>query len=284
MSAAAPTARALELLETLPTFLHDAPEIVGTLDALAREVERIDAQMAIQLRNQFASTASEYLHWWERLLGLSVNPPDKTLEQRKASVLAFVGAIKNRGTGANWKEALTRLIGTNWEYEEHNPGAPGTPPPYTIRITLPFSPGIVSPNQPTATVNPPDSGPVAHYAVTAINEYGETEPSDVLASRQGTTNTTLDWNDVTGATGYRVYRGATPTTLRRIAEVVPSTFVDANTVATEQPPPAGNTTRPAQSYEAEVLARAITPAHIDLIVNYDVGFLVGISQVGEEAL
>lgn len=34
----------------------------------------------------------------------------------------------------------------------------------------------------------------------------------------------------------------------------------------------------------EALLRAITPAHLNLVVTYDTGFLVGISIVGEEAL
>jgi hypothetical protein len=41
------------------------------------------------------------------------------------------------------------------------------------------------------------------------------------------------------------------------------------------------------SYSAEqvaTLARQITPAHLDVIVAYDEGFLVGISQIGVEAL
>lgn len=41
------------------------------------------------------------------------------------------------------------------------------------------------------------------------------------------------------------------------------------------------------SYSAEqvaLLARQITPAHLDVIVSYEEGFLVGISQIGVEGL
>jgi hypothetical protein len=47
-----------------------------------------------------------------------------------------------------------------------------------------------------------------YYAVTALNAQGESLPSEVSVSSAETNNTvTLSWGAVTGATGYKVYRG-----------------------------------------------------------------------------
>jgi hypothetical protein len=121
--------------------------------------------------------------------------------------------------------------------------------------------------------------------VTAINAYGETIPGP-SASQAVTLNqqVTLDWADVTGATGYRVYRGTTSSNHLLIAETAASTYVDTGSAAIGGPPPSTNTTRSVQAYEAEAFARIITPAHLDLIFGYGVGFIVGVSQVGEEFL
>lgn len=135
MSAANVSETGQALVDRLPYFLHSAPEIVGTLDTLGREIDRMDAAVETLIANFFASTADEYLHWHERLLGLAEDPPDKTIAQRRASVLAIYASLASGGSGLAWEEDITRQIGTTWSYEEYVSG--GGLSPYTIRMTLP---------------------------------------------------------------------------------------------------------------------------------------------------
>lgn len=82
------------------------------------------------------------------------------------------------------------------------------------------------------------------YSVTAYNTYGETiggtEMPAVVVGPAG--SVALDWDDVAGATGYRVYR-RTGAAGFRIAEVAVSTFTDLGAViAGVGGPPDANTT------------------------------------------
>jgi hypothetical protein len=118
------------------------------------------------------------------------------------------------------------------------------------------------------------------YRVTALNFFGESLPSaPISVAPGGGGNVTLNWDDVPGATGYNVYRDD-----RLRATVTDSTYFDNGGPATGPPPPTVNTTGSAQASEAEALARAITPANLDLLFGYGVGFIVGVSEIGEEAI
>jgi hypothetical protein len=165
-----------DLLEDLPPYEHGSRDIVGVLRAVVPELERIDAAKA-QMRNDFFAHTTTQLALFEAFLGLSA--ADKSEGQRRAAVEAWMQKMAKGKTGLDWKAALTTLIGPNWSYEEHIPGDAGSPDPYVIRITLPFSSGSI------------------------------------------------------------------------------------------------------KTSEAAALARAMTPAHIDLEFTYDVGFIVGISEMGD---
>lgn len=83
------------------------------------------------------------------------------------------------------------------------------------------------------------------YKVTAINDVGETiassEATDSLTGPTGSVE--LDWNDVAGATGYKIYRALVTNTEVYLATVTNSNYVDTGS---ETPgvaePPAEDTT------------------------------------------
>lgn len=84
-----------------------------------------------------------------------------------------------------------------------------------------------------------------YYKVTATNSAGETIASNEISQvTTGTTSTvTLNWALVAGATGYKVYRGATPggeNTYFTIASGSTITYTDTGTAGTAGSPPATN--------------------------------------------
>lgn len=473
------------LLEGLPPFLQEAAEIRTALDVIAREAGRVEAARDELRDNFFPQSGEAYLHLWEVLLRIAVNPSDKSVGQRRNSILAFLRGISSAGSGLDWEAALGAVIGTGWSYEEHvppslrptnlverpsfelgnttgysfsasdgaNPAATLTvttdwaragtrsaryqvtrtdgsgtvvrtltgtsgipvkggatyaarvsarlraaitgggvvrpiiywfnssgtqvqangpttpqpavgeifdgsvvvaahpdaafasvgmifdsdvgysvdadvdaymlteveggttvapayfdgdtagyewsgtphastsrtdsPPAYAVRITVPFTPGIESPTGLAATAGA--GGTLAagtyYYGVTGTNEYGETTLSDVVSvvvAADG--STALNWNDVAGASGYRVYRGLAADELRQIASVTASEYTDLGAATTDIVPPAFNSTESFQASEAAKLARRFTPAHVEIQFAYGEGFVVGFSGIGQQPI
>lgn len=276
---------ALRWLEDIPPFWAGSKDVQATLDVLAREMDRLEASKNQLRANFFPQTADVYLNVWEKVLGLAVAPPDKTEAQRRASVVAFMQATRGTISGLSWQASLTKLIGTSWSYEEHDPADGTSPPANVLRITIPFTTALASPAAPTgvAAAGGALAAGTYHYTVSATNFYGETlvgpELAKVVTLNQ---KVTLDWADVAGATGYNVYRGLGSGAQERIASVTTSAYVDLGGQApTGQFPPTRNSTASFQAGEAQQLARAITPAHLELNFVYGAGFLVGYSAMGD---
>ena len=84
------------------------------------------------------------------------------------------------------------------------------------------------------------------YVVTALNNAGETIKSNEQTVTTGATATnsiTVSWAAITGATGYKVYRG-TATGVETVFYAVGAvtTFVDTGAASTAGTPPAANST------------------------------------------
>jgi hypothetical protein len=272
------------LLDMLPPFMQNSADIQAVLDACAAEYDRLEALRLKVLDNLWPQTAEEWLALYERWLGLSEAPLEKTLAARRNTVLAWLQGLSGSGTGADWVENMNDLIGTGWSYEEHDPGDPGSPDANVVLIRLAFTTEIFSPAAPTAT--PGGGGTLAaddyYYAVTATNFYGETEASpETLVTVGASGSVALDWADVAGASGYRIYRGTTSGQLLRIAASATSDYTDLGDASQPFPPPITNTTESYQAGEAKALARKITPAHIQLNFGYTTGFLVGVHEMGD---
>jgi hypothetical protein len=276
--------RTVRLLDELPPFLASAADMQAVLDVLMREVQRIDDAKAATRANFFATTADSWLALYEILEQISVDPPDKTTDQRRTSVIAFLRRMKVRGTGLGWEAAMTDLLGADWSYEEHIPGDPTSPPANTINIQIPWTGGIIAPGTLSATSSGAGTLNAAtyYYRVTAFNDYGET-PGTVQAQATVGANgrIVLDWPDVAGATSYGIYRGTSAAQQYRVATATVSTYADAGAPAGSDPVPETNTTSSFQYEETKVLARKITPAHIVITFGYQQGFLLGISKLSE---
>jgi hypothetical protein len=275
---------ALAWLDDLPPYEHESHDIRATLNVIAGEVDLIDAAKE-KLRAQFwPQTADDQITIYEELFEIGGAAADKTLEQRRTAVLAEEQKLSGDGSGIAWQANLTRLIGTGWSYQEHDPGDSLSPPPNVIGVDIPFATQLDVPATPTAVASSGGAFAAATYSwvVTTTNAYGETTASGpvTLAVSAGQ-KVTLDWPDVTGGTGYAIYRRSGSGPYLRLTTVTVSTYVDTGTAATGAPPPATNTTQGYQAFQAKQLARSITPAHVDLAFGYTAGFILGVSRLGD---
>jgi hypothetical protein len=223
------------LLEDLPEFERESVDIVGTLDALAQELDRVDARMSQELLDIVPTTAVD-LRAHESLLRLSVNPPDKTLDQRRDSVLAFYRSLANAGSAQAWVDALTALLGQSWTWREYDSRDPSSPPEYSVRLTIPFGGALLSPSGLAATPSTTGGTLTAGtrwYVVTALNVLGETTGSTaVSAVTTGTTGSVaLSWSAVANATGYRIYRGPSASVVTLMGSATTNAYTDTGASA-----------------------------------------------------
>lgn len=101
-----------------PLFVND-PDIQGAVDAIGREVDRMEAQMLNIRANFISTTASDFISIWERIFGL--DPTGKTIAQRQTILTAFFQRLRKDSSGLSWQERLTELIGSNFSYNEDHP-------------------------------------------------------------------------------------------------------------------------------------------------------------------
>ena len=233
------------LAVSLPAYYRRDANILATLDAICRELERIEAFLGALIDAPFPAklTSDDYglLSIWEGMLGLTVAPP-VTVGSRVAKVLATIRGRKS-GAGTDWQAAVSTALGglANWTHRENYPGD------YQLTITLP------------ASAQTKTSGvqvlPVATLTVdstTGFDASGSIYVGGSLVTYTGVTPTTF-----TGCSGGS---GSKPDD----TEVLQGTAYGTGV--------------------AERLIRSITPAHIDLVLGYEQGYLVDISQVDEEPI
>lgn len=109
------------MLAQYPPFLRKDPDIVAVNSVAALELDRIEAAMDELIANFTPQNADLFLHFWEYLFKLPTNPPSKTLEQRRVTVVTFLRRLAQGGAGLNWVARLIDLIGSNWTYIVHTP-------------------------------------------------------------------------------------------------------------------------------------------------------------------
>ena len=159
------------------------------------------------------------------------------------------------------------------------PNAGGTPSGTSYRIryyesagrffeetwVVPSSNPLSSPGQPTVTNVGTPGTTTYYYWVSATNAEGETQlgPSQVTTTSNATLNTNnynqVDWDAVTGATGYKVYRTPTATAPSGtgsylVGETATTTINDQSNSLQQATIPALNSTDPRTLSEVRVTA------------------------------
>lgn len=146
------TERGERYLRWLPSVLHESPEHLAIVHAVAREFDLVEERIALLREQFFVQTAVPLLKVWEFMVGVTVEPVGVLEEQRRQIVVAQLLRMVASPSGRAWVANVTQLVGPGWTYEEHVPGDPASPPENTIRIRLPFSPAASSYAQAEALV------------------------------------------------------------------------------------------------------------------------------------
>lgn len=130
------TERAEGLLANLDTGLRGSEQEQRLMQALANELERIEAFMIAFRIASFPHAATEEmgtLPVWEAQLGLPIRPAALTETQRRNVVIARWRA-RHADEGRDWVAAASDFIGPGWSHLENTPG------PNQITVTVPGSP------------------------------------------------------------------------------------------------------------------------------------------------
>jgi len=133
------SASGTELLESLPYFVQEDPQVQGLVDAVSREIARVEELIDEQRAQWFPQqlTLSEYVELWEFNLGLPVATPGLTVAQRAALVTSHLRKRK-AASGADWIATLDSAFGPgSWSYKENVT-------PYMVRLTIPYGSGTLT--------------------------------------------------------------------------------------------------------------------------------------------
>jgi hypothetical protein len=123
-----------------PPILRQNPTIRAIQQAAASELLLLDAAMLQLLADCIPETSND-LRAFEEVLGLTVAPPI-SIAQRRTLVEAYLQRILSLGSGLEWEQKITALIGSSWHYAEHDPASPVVagvnPPPNVLYVWLPY--------------------------------------------------------------------------------------------------------------------------------------------------
>lgn len=125
-----------EMLEDLPPFLRDDPDIQASLLVQANELTRIQDRLDAIIAQFWPQSATNQMPIWEKTLGLAADD-QLTIEQRQQRALAFIAQAASSSSGASWEQNVTALVGENWDYNTSFSG----PTARTVIVTIPFASG-----------------------------------------------------------------------------------------------------------------------------------------------
>lgn len=278
----------LDLLSGLPPFEQDSIDIQGVVGVIANELSRVEQARTDLISNFFPASSSALLHIYEQLLGLPPDPPHLSLAERQQIVIAFFLKLKSQGTGLEWEAAMTKLVGNNWTYREHDPADVGSPPAYTVLIRLPYSGAASVPTSLAAVQGAPGTlvAGTYYYALTSTTAFGSTVAcAPVAVTIAASKSVNLTWAPLgTPVSGFNVYRGFSPTSLKLIGSATVNAFTDDGSGTPGLAPPTVDSSYSIQTAAALKLARQITPAHLALTAGYSAGFIIGVSLIGIDVL
>jgi len=133
------SAGGLDLLNVLPHFMRNDPQVRGYTDVVARELARVEELIEEQRTQWFPQqlSLSEYVAVWEFNLGLPIQTPGLTINQRAVIVASHLRK-RHAASGADWLATLEGAFGTgSWSYKEDVN-------PYQLRLTIPYGSGTLT--------------------------------------------------------------------------------------------------------------------------------------------
>lgn len=115
----------------LPRHVQDDEDVVGLMDAEAKEIARYDAAWQDLLEQMFPQTATWGLGKFEREQGFPVEPYGQSLETRREAVVSFIQA-KDAATGEDFHAALASITPSYSIYTDYDTS--------TLYVTLGIAP------------------------------------------------------------------------------------------------------------------------------------------------
>jgi len=135
---------AADMMDMVPPVLWDVPLYQAVYDALGEQYELLDETIDTLQNNTIPASAEEYLSLYEGFLGITVNPPGATVDERKEVVIAFMQRAIMDGSGLDWIAGADKLIDMSWSYETHDDEVPGSPAAHIIVVKLPYTSGSIA--------------------------------------------------------------------------------------------------------------------------------------------
>lgn len=126
-----------EILDDLPVYAQDDRLVQGLVDSAARELQRIEdflASLKTVLNPTEADDTYGTLGYWERFLGLPVEPTGASEQQRRNTIIAAVEK-RNAEAGTGWYSLIEAVLeGAPWTHSE-NTDETGAYAQYELAIT-----------------------------------------------------------------------------------------------------------------------------------------------------
>lgn len=137
------TPRGQVMLEMIPPWFREDPDVLGVLHAAAREFTTMDGSIEDLRHGLTPNMAVLLLNAWETLVDLPVDPA-RPVAERQAALLTAIRSVIPDPSGLRWQEDMDLILPAGWSYEEHIPGDALSPPADTIRIRVNDSPSTPS--------------------------------------------------------------------------------------------------------------------------------------------
>lgn len=130
--------KAIEVLGDLPFYYQGDRNALAVVDAVSRELQRIEDWMEAFIQAYFPTNATDEtgtLPLWEATLNLPVRPAGVSVEQRRNNVAA---AYRKRSVGmaTEWVANVTKAVSSAWSHEVNQPID------YSVRVSIPDTAGF----------------------------------------------------------------------------------------------------------------------------------------------
>lgn len=238
----------------MPEYAQQDRAITGLLDAVGRELERLDDYLTeFRTASLPLEASGDYLAYWERFLDLPIEPDGVTESKRRDVVRAAI-ARRSAGVGTGWYDLLSAILFPETFRHAENSDAAGAYAPYELAFT-----DITVQLRADATVNGTQTGLPSTGATLTVSS---------------TTGFALSGTIFVGGSPV-TFTGKTATTFTGVSGLPSS--VSGGTAVVQK-----------ADYRAGIFAdtaRKINPAHLEISETEIAGadtFRVGISEVGDE--
>jgi hypothetical protein len=130
------------MLAQLPPPLRGSYDYMAIINSVSKEFALLEASIEV-VRAQFnPATADVLLDAWEYQLKLPVGGgADSSTDSRRQAVIARLRKVLNDGSGREWENSVSQIVGPGWAYREHDPADGTSPAAGVIEITVPFASG-----------------------------------------------------------------------------------------------------------------------------------------------